>query len=237
MNQITYPKRILLKISGEALLGGSPHGIDFQSCLNLASALKRLQQEVQVALVIGGGNIFRGSSFQRTAIERTPADQIGMLATLMNGLALKEACLQKEVRVRVMTGLECPKVLESYNYQKAITALKEGELLIFVGGTGSPYFTTDTAAALRANEICADMLVKATKVQGVFDKDPKKNPEAKKFETLSFTEYLKLELSVMDTTAVALAQANQLPILVNDFKTLFEESPFKALMSDGTLIH
>ncbi len=232
-----HPKRILLKISGESLLGQKPHGIDFASCLKLAKALKTLQNQTEVALVLGGGNIFRGSSFERDAIQRTPADQIGMLATLMNGLALKEACLQEGIKARVMTGLECPKVAQTYDWQKATKALTNKELLIFVGGTGSPFFTTDTAAALRASEISANYLIKATKVSGVFDKDPKKDPTAVKFDTLSYTEYLQRQLKLMDSTAVALSQANQLPIIVNDFNALFEDNPLQALMSNGTLIN
>lgn len=218
-------KRILLKLSGEMLLGSSAYGIDFTACEALARSLVRLVQSgIQVSLVIGGGNIFRGINLTGSGLSRTPADHMGMLATLMNGIALQQALEKQGCRSLVMTALPCPSVAETYNWHRAQQELALGTLLIFVGGTGNPYFTTDTAAALRASEIGADMFLKATKVDGVFDKDPKKYPDAKKFDTITYSEALALNVGVMDATALAMCRHAGVPILVFDMARLQSES-------------
>src|SRR3984957_10699507 len=172
-------KRLLLKLSGEILLGAQPFGFEAQALKQLANNLKEIQQAgFELAIVIGGGNIFRGLQLKPLGIERSPADQMGMLATLMNGIALQQALAAIQSPAKVMSALDCPKVAESYQWKNALDTLSRGEIAIFVGGTGNPYFTTDTAAALRASEIHADILLKATKVDGVYSDDPKKNPKA-----------------------------------------------------------
>jgi uridylate kinase len=236
-----YPyKRILLKLSGELLMGGNNFGIDQTACEKVAKALIKLQQSgLEVAVVIGGGNIFRGIQLNNTGMSRTPADQMGMLATLMNGIALQQALEACGCKSKVMSALECPKVAESFNYRNAAHALKQGELLIFVGGTGNPYFTTDSAAALRAAEIDADILLKATKVDGIYNKDPLKNKDAIKYEHISYERVLAEKLAVMDATAIALCQYNTIPILVFNMQRLFTEDPYSQILppqSQGTLV-
>ncbi|MBA2727395.1 MAG: UMP kinase [Parachlamydiaceae bacterium] len=236
-----YPyKRILLKLSGELLMGGQNFGIDQNACDKVANALIKLQQAgLEVAVVIGGGNIFRGIQLNMEGISRTPADQMGMLATLMNGVALQQALEARGCDSKVMTALECPKVAESFNYRNAIQALNLGTLLIFVGGTGNPYFTTDTAAALRGAEINADILLKATKVDGIYDKDPLKNSDAKKYDHISYARVLAEKLAVMDATAISLCQYNGLPILVFNMQRLFTDDPYRQILppqSQGTLV-
>lgn len=232
-------KRILLKLSGELLLGDQSFGIQQKACVRLAEGLKYIRDnETEVAVVIGGGNIFRGLDLKLKGLQRTPADNMGMLATLLNGLALQQALEILGVSAVVMTALECPKVAESYNWKKALEYLAHGKVLIFVGGTGNPYFTTDTAAALRASEIQADILMKATKVDGIYDKDPLKNSDAVKFEKISYSEMLAEKLEVMDATAVALCQTNRIPMFVFDMQRLlkFEELDSLYDFSRGTLV-
>lgn len=208
-------KRILIKLSGEILLGNEKFGIDETACLKLAETLKDiLKSGYKLGIVIGGGNIFRGIHLNSLGIERTPADQMGMLATLMNGIALSQALEKLDVSARLMSALECPKVAETYNWKNANEYLEAGSPVIFVGGTGSPYFTTDTAAALRSSELKVDVLLKATKVDGVYTEDPKKNPEAQKYTSLSYTQYLAEKLGVMDATSVALCMNSKVPIFV-----------------------
>lgn len=178
---------------------------------------------IELGVVIGGGNIFRGMDLKSSGMPRTPADHMGMLATLFNGIALQQALMSKEVPVCIMSALECPKVAEPYNWTKALQYLKEGKVVIFVGGTGNPYFTTDTAAALRASEIEADVLLKATKVDGVYNKDPLKFPDAVKYETISYSQILAEKLQVMDATAVALCRSNQIPIFVFNMQRIMHE--------------
>lgn len=214
-------KRVLLKLSGEVLLGTQQFGINAEACRAIAQSVKSIQEAgLQVSLVIGGGNIFRGLNLRSTKFQRTPADQIGMLATLMNGVALQQALESIDCPAKVMSALECPRVAETYTWSKALEYLVTGHLLIFVGGTGNPYFTTDTAAAMRASEIQCDILLKATKVDGVFDKDPLKYGDAKQYTQLSYTQFLAQKLEVMDATSVALCMSNKIPILVFNMHVL-----------------
>lgn len=234
-------KRILIKLSGEILLGDEKFGIDEHACLKLAETLKNiLKSGYQVGVVIGGGNIFRGVHLNRLGIARTPADQMGMLATVINGLALQQALEKLEISAQLLSALECPKVAETYNWKKANEYLKAGSPIIFVGGTGSPYFTTDTAAALRASELNVDILLKATKVDGVYTEDPQKNLEAKKYSSLSYTQYLAEKLAVMDATSVALCMNSKVPIFVFCMDRL-GKIPIEELLRDpkkhGTLIY
>lgn len=214
-------KRLLIKLSGEVLLGGDTFGIDGKATASLADSLKNILNEGhEIGIVIGGGNIFRGIHLNEMGMQRTPADQMGMLATLINGIALQESLQAIGVSARLMSALDCPKIAESYNWSRANQYLAEGSPVIFVGGTGSPYFTTDTAAALRASEIKADILLKATKVDGVYTSDPKKDASAKKYPEIAYNQYLAEKLGVMDATAVALCMSNKIPIFVFSMECL-----------------
>ncbi|MBI3508715.1 MAG: UMP kinase [Chlamydiia bacterium] len=227
-------QRILLKLSGEALMGEQNFGIDGQVCQKIAADLALLhQQGIQIALVIGGGNIFRGA---RLPLERTPADQMGMLATVMNGIALQRTLIAQGLPVRVMSAFACGSFVELYSWQNAIAALENQEIVLFVGGTGQPYFTTDTAAALRAVEIDADILLKATQVDGIYTEDPKRNPKAIKFDMLTYTQVLSKQLQVMDLTAITICRENQMPIRV--FDLFAEQSLQRAVANEpiGTLV-
>jgi len=230
-------KRILLKLSGEALLGEKKFGIDSKVLNSIAEELKELfELSVEVAVVIGGGNIFRGVAGEEQGMDRARADYMGMLATLINALALQDAVESKGLPCRVMSALEVKEVAEPYIREKAIKHLEKKRILILACGTGNPFFTTDTAAALRALELKADVLFKATKVDGVYDKDPKKFKDAKKYERLSFDEALAKNLKVMDATAFSLARDYGLPILV--FNLLKFGNIKKAVLGEvvGTLI-
>lgn len=210
--ELTY-KRILLKISGEVLAGGKGMGIDYDTVLNICSAVKEcVDMGVQVGLVVGGGNFWRGRS--SGDMDRTRADHMGMLATVMNSLALADALEHLKVPVRVQTAIAMQQIAEPYIRNKAVRHLEKGRVVIFGCGTGNPFFTTDTAAALRALEIDADIMFKATNVDGVYDKDPHKFGDAKKYDTLSFDEILSHDLKVMDSTAASLCRDNSIPILV-----------------------
>lgn len=225
-------KRLLLKLSGEMLLGSQPFGLSQEGCVQLATVLSEIHlSKYEVAVVIGGGNIFRGIKLSELGLERTPADHMGMLATLINGLALQQALHSIGCKARVMSALECPKVAESFNWQRALDYLTNKEVVIFVGGTGSPYFTTDTAAALRASEIKADFLLKATKVDGVYDKDPHKYPEANRYSEISYTQFLSEKLQVMDAAAIALCRSNKIPVLVFNMEQLGKRT-ITSLLSD-----
>ncbi len=214
-------KRVLLKLSGETMMGSQPFGIDQKAVNSLATCIKGVREEgFEVAIVIGGGNIFRGISLKDSGMAQTPADHIGMLATLMNGIALQQALVSLDCPAAVMSALECPKVAEPYHWHKALKHLEKGDVIIFVGGTGNPYFTTDTAAALRASEIDADILLKATKVDGIYNQDPKKNPKATKYDTLTYSQFLAEKLAVMDATSVAMCMNNQIPIFVFNMQLL-----------------
>ena len=206
-------KRILLKISGEVLAGGKGMGIDYDTVLNICSAVKEcVDMDVEVGLVVGGGNFWRGRS--SGDMDRTRADHIGMLATVMNSLALADALEHLKVPVRVQTAIAMQQIAEPYIRNRAVRHLEKGRVVIFGCGTGNPFFTTDTAAALRALEIDADIMFKATNVDGVYDKDPNKFEDAKKYDTLSFDEILSHDLRVMDGTAASLCRDNSIPILV-----------------------
>lgn len=210
--ELTY-KRILLKISGEVLAGGKGMGIDYDTVLNICSAVKEcVDMGVQVGLVVGGGNFWRGRS--SGDMDRTRADHMGMLATVMNSLALADALEHLKVPVRVQTAIAMQQIAEPYIRNKAVRHLEKGRVVIFGCGTGNPFFTTDTAAALRALEIDADIMFKATNVDGVYDKDPHKFEDVKKYDTLSFDEILSHDLKVMDGTAASLCRDNSIPILV-----------------------
>lgn len=212
-------KRILLKLSGEAFLGKRSHGIDTGVCAQLARQIKGvLGLGVEVALVVGGGNVFRGQSKSKEfEMERTVADYMGMLATVLNGLALQNALEKRNISSRVMTAIEMHQIAEPYIRGRAIRHLERKRVVIFVAGTGNPYFTTDTAAALRSIEIKANVLLKSTKVEGVYSKDPLKYNKATLFKKLSYMEIIKRSLKVMDPTAVTLCMENKLPIVVFSF--------------------
>ncbi|GBE41377.1 MAG TPA: UMP kinase [Nitrospirae bacterium] len=208
-------KRILLKLSGEALLGEKSFGIDQNVLKYIARELKGISKSgVQIAIVIGGGNIFRGLEASAEGMERTAADYMGMLATALNALALQNALETNGMPTRVQSAIEMQELAEPYIRRKAVRHLEKGRFVIFAAGTGNPYFTTDTAAALRAAEIGADVLMKATKVDGVYSSDPMKDPKAKKFKTISYLDVLKKGLKVMDSTATSLCMDNQMPIIV-----------------------
>lgn len=210
-------RRILLKLSGEALLGTRSYGVDPAICAFIASQVARVHATgVQVGIVVGGGNIFRGMAASASGMDRATGDYIGMLATVMNGLALQDALERAGIPTRVMSAIAMNEIAEPYIRRRAVRHLEKGRVAIFVAGTGNPYFTTDTAAALRAVEIGAEVLLKATKVDGVYDADPMIYPEARRFETLEYTDLLRDQLKVMDAAAVALCMENDLPIVVFD---------------------
>jgi len=210
-------RRILLKLGGEALAGNDGHGIDPSQAEDIAAKIKMVREMgPEVAVVIGGGNLWRGREGLEHGMERATADYIGMLGTVMNALVLQDALERAGVVTRAMTALEMRSVAEPYIRRRATRHLEKGRVVIFAAGTGNPYFTTDTAGALRAMEIDADIFVKATKVDGVYDDDPQTNPAAKKFETLSYIDALNRRLKVLDSTAVSLCMDNNLPILVLD---------------------
>ncbi|AIH03580.1 UMP kinase [Thermodesulfobacterium commune] len=214
MTELKY-RRVLLKISGEALLGSKSFGIDAKVINQIAEELKEVYQYgLEIGIVIGGGNIFRGIAGEKQGMDRARADYMGMLATLINALALQDALEAQGISCRVMSALEVIEVAEPYIREKAIRHLEKGRVLILACGTGNPFFTTDTAAVLRALELKCEVLFKATKVDGVYDKDPKKHPDAKKFDELTFDEALHKRLKVMDATAFSLARDYKLPILV-----------------------
>lgn len=237
MSRLLSPKRVLLKLSGETLVGPLSFGIDANSCRKLAQDIKALcDSGLEVGIVIGGGNIFRGLSLTENGMSATPADQIGMLATLMNGLALQQALEILNCPALVMSALECPRVAEPYNWRKALEALKNKIVVLFVGGTGNPYFTTDTAAALRASEIHADVLLKATKVDGIYSKDPLKNKDAVKYDQISYSQILAEKLEIMDATAIALCRKSRIPIFVFNMQSLSKQSITKIIAHEGTLV-
>lgn len=208
-------RRILLKLSGEALLGREEYGIDTHVVQSIAREVVTVRQwGVDVAVVVGGGNILRGAAAAARGMDRATADYMGMLATVMNGLALQDAIEQQGVQTRVMTGIEMDKVAEPFIRRRAERHLEKGRVVLLVAGTGNPYFTTDTAAALRAVELHCDVLLKATKVLGVYERDPKLNPDARRFTTLDYMDALNLQVEVMDATAISLLKDNELPIVV-----------------------
>ncbi len=208
-------QRILLKLSGEALAGTAGYGIDTEVLEILAKQIKEIRDlGVQIGIVLGGGNIFRGLTAATRGMDRSQADYMGMLATVMNCLALQDALERLKVFTRVQSAIEIQELAEPYIRRRALRHLEKGRVVIFAGGTGNPYFSTDTAASLRAMEINADVILKATKVDGVYDSDPAKNKKAKLYKELSYIDVLKDNLKVMDSTAISLCMDNQLPIIV-----------------------
>jgi uridylate kinase len=214
LNKPAY-KRVLLKLSGEALMGEQKFGVEIEACKEIAQAIKQVYDlGVQLGIVVGGGNIFRGNQAEAFDFARTPADHIGMLATTINGLILQQSLAALGCPSRVMSAIACDSIVETYTWPRAMESIHNGTIVIFVGGTGNPYFTTDTAAALRASEIQAEVLLKATKVDGIYDKDPIKYPDAVKYSKLTYSEVLTKKLDVMDATAIALCRENEIPICV-----------------------
>jgi len=238
MTETTRYQRILLKLSGEALLGKLEYGVDPEVVAFVAEQVKAVTAlGVQVGIVVGGGNIFRGmAAATSTGMDRATADYIGMLATAMNGLALQDALERAGVPTRVMTAIDMNEVAEPYIRRRAVRHLEKGRVVIFVAGTGNPYFTTDTAAALRAVEIGAEVVLKATKVDGVYDKDPVKYPDAKRYPAITYGQVLVDGLRVLDAAAVSLCMENDLPIMVFDLDA--HENILKAVRGEkiGTLI-
>ena len=210
-------KRILLKLSGEALLGKNSYGIDNQRLLNYAKEIKELNLlGIEIAIVIGGGNIYRGLAGAQNGIDRVQADYMGMLATVINGLALQNALESIDTPTRLQTAIKMESIAEPFIKRKATRHLEKGRVVIFGSGTGNPYFTTDSAAVLRAIEINADIILKGTRVDGIYNLDPETNKEAIKFDDISFEETIKKGLKIMDTTAFTLSKENKLPIIVFD---------------------
>lgn len=210
-------RRVLLKLSGEALMGDSAYGIDPAVIRRIAGEILELRKaSVEVAIVIGGGNIFRGAGLSAAGIDRVTADHMGMLATIMNALAMQDALEQLGLHARVMSAIKINQICEDYIRRRAIRHLEKGRVIIFAAGTGNPFFTTDSAASLRAIEIAADLLIKATKVDGVYSDDPVKNKSAKRYVKLNYDEVIEQKLDVMDATAVVLCRENNMPLRVLD---------------------
>ncbi|CAM8343614.1 UMP kinase [Candidatus Methylopumilus universalis] len=236
MAQSAY-KRIMLKISGEALMGEDPFGINQHTIANIVHEINEaLDLKVQIGIVIGGGNIFRGVALGAAGMDRATADYMGMMATVMNALALQDAMKHAGIVARVQSALNIEQVVEPYIRGKAIRYLEEGKVVIFAAGTGNPFFTTDTAAALRGVEMNADIMIKATKVDGIYSEDPKKNPKAKRYEVVSFDEAIQKDLKVMDATALTLCRDQQLPIAVFN---IFKSGALKNILlgqNEGTLV-
>ncbi len=230
-------KRVLLKLSGEALKGENPGVIDHIACNQIADAICEVYQlGIQIGVVVGGGNIFRGNMAEQFGFARTPADHVGMLATTINGLILGQVLSEKGCTTRVMSALNFDGIVEPYNWNHALHSLDKGHIVVFVGGTGNPYFTTDTTAAMRASEIEAEVLLKATKVDGIYDKDPKKHSDAIKRDHLTYSDVLTKNLNIMDGTAIALCRESGIPIHVFN---LFEKGAFLRAVTEkkgGTLV-
>ncbi len=230
-------RRILLKLSGEALLGDRSYGVDPAFCAFIAGQVAEIHAlGVQVGIVVGGGNIFRGLAASARGMDRATGDYIGMLATVMNGLALQDALERAGVPTRVMTAIAMNEIAEPYIRRRAIRHMEKGRVTIFVAGTGNPYFTTDTAAALRAVEINAEVLLKATKVDGVYDRDPMAHPDAQRYAHLEYADLLRDQLRVLDATAVSLCMENDLPIVVFDLNQPDNITRVAAGEPVGTLI-
>jgi len=230
-------KRILLKLSGEALLGKQSFGIDSEVVEHIASEVSKVVKlDIEVGIVIGGGNIYRGLSASQQGVDRVTGDFMGMLATVINSLSLQNELEKRDIYARVLSAIKMDEVAEPFIVRRAIRHLEKKRVVIFSAGTGNPYFTTDTAAALRANEIKAEVIIKGTRVNGVYDKDPEKNKDAKLFKKLSYNEVLEQKLRVMDLTSITLCQENNLPIIVFNMNV---EDNLKELLSGkdiGTLI-
>ena len=232
-----FYKKILLKLSGEALMGDQEFGISSDVIASYAKQIKEIVDlGVEVSIVIGGGNIFRGLSGAAQGVDRVTGDHMGMLATVINSLALQNSIEKLGIPTRVQTAIEMPKVAEPFIKRRAQRHLEKGRVVIFGAGTGNPYFTTDTAAALRAIEMETDVVIKATKVDGIYDKDPEKYPDAKKYETVTYNEVFAKDLKVMDATAISLCRENKLPIIV--FNSLIEGNLKRVVMGEhiGTTV-
>jgi len=215
-NELKY-QRVLLKLSGEALMGNEAYGIDPEVIDRLAAEISELNKRgAEIAVVIGGGNIFRGTGLAARGIDRATADHMGMLATIMNSLAMQDALERIEIHARVMSALKINQVCEDYIRRRAVRHLEKGRVVILAAGTGNPFFTTDSAASLRAIEINAELLIKATKVDGVYSSDPVKNNDAIRYETLNYDDVIERKLGVMDTTAVVLCRENKIPLRILD---------------------
>lgn len=227
MKKAVY-KRIILKLSGESLEGDRGYGIDPLVCMSIAQSIKEIcGLGAQVSIVIGGGNIFRGLAAHENGMDRATADYMGMLATVINGLALQDALEKVGVPTRVLTAIEMRQLAEPFIRRRAVRHLEKGRVVIFVAGTGNPYFTTDTTAALRASEIHADVLLKATKVDGIYDADPHKKPDAVMFKKITYLDAIRKKLRVMDTTAFSLCMDNNIPIVVFN---MFKKGNLKAVV-------
>jgi uridylate kinase len=231
-------KRIVLKLSGEAMAGEGDFGINPDRIAEIAGKVKRVHDlGVQIAMVIGAGNIWRGEIGVKFGMEQSTADYMGMIGTVMNGLAMQDALQRQGVQTRVQTAIEMNRVAEPYIRLRAVRHMEKGRIVIITGGTGNPYFTTDTAAALRATEVGAEIVIKATKVDGIYTADPRKDPTATRYATISYDEVLAKKLEVMDMTAFALCRTNKMPIMVLNF---FEEDHLvRAVMGDrsvGTIV-
>ncbi len=237
MAQAAY-RRILLKLSGEALMGDDAYGINRETLAAVVAEIREVSaMGVEIGVVIGGGNIFRGLAASASGMDRATADYMGMLATVMNAMALQDAMRQAGLNSRVQSALNIEQVVEPYIRGKAIRYLEEGKVVIFGAGTGNPFFTTDTAAALRGSEIGAEIVLKATKVDGVYTADPKKDPQAKRYERVSFDEAIGRNLGVMDATALALCRDQKLPIKVF---SIFKRGALRRIVlgeDEGTLVH
>jgi uridylate kinase len=231
-------KRILLKLSGEALMGRDPYGINKETIDGIVAEIAHVAElGVEIAVVIGGGNIFRGVALGASGMDRATADYMGMIATVMNALALQDAMRRRGLVARVQSALRIDQVVEPYIRPKAIRYLEEGKAVIFAAGTGNPFFTTDTAASLRGAEIGAEIVLKATKVDGIYDTDPAKNPQAKRYDTVTFDEAISRNLKVMDATAFALCRDQKLPIRVF---SIFKPGALVRIVQgepEGTLVH
>jgi uridylate kinase len=235
-NQLKY-RRVLLKLSGEALMGDASYGIAPAIIKRIAGEVENLIKEgAQVAIVIGGGNIFRGAGLAATGIDRVTADHMGMLATIMNSLAMQDALESLGLNARVMSAIRINKVCEDYIRRRAVRHLEKNRVVIFAAGTGNPFFTTDSAASLRAVEVNADLLIKATKVDGVYTDDPVRNKDARRYEKLDYDEVIERKLGVMDTTAVVLCRENNMPIRVLDMTKPGALIRVARGMDEGTLI-
>ncbi|MFM8676952.1 MAG: UMP kinase [Burkholderiaceae bacterium] len=235
---MTSPKRILLKLSGEALMGEDPYGINRQTIDSIVMEIAQVTAlGVEVAVVIGGGNIFRGVALGASGMDRATADYMGMIATVMNALALQDAMRRAGLVARVQSALRIDQVVEPYIRPKAIRYLEEGKIVVFAAGTGNPFFTTDTAAALRGAEVGAEIVLKATKVDGVYTSDPAKDPQAKRYDAVTFDEAISRNLKVMDATAFALCRDQKLPIRVF---SIFKPGALARIVrgeAEGTLVH
>ncbi|QMT31968.1 UMP kinase [Alysiella filiformis] len=237
MSELKY-KRVLLKLSGESLMGSDPFGINRETIMQTVRQVKEVSDlGVEVAIVVGGGNIFRGVSAQAGSMDRATADYMGMLATVMNALALKEALESIGAKARVQSALSMQQIAETYARPKAIQYLEEGKIVIFAAGTGNPFFTTDTAAALRGAEMCCDVMLKATNVDGIYTADPKKDPSATRYQSVTFDEAIEKNLKVMDATAFTLCRERDMNIVVFGIQ---KQDALKNVVlgkDEGTLVH